>query len=312
MRHLFALFALTFACEGCTTLSLKRQSLRLAESSVDLRYRETMENLAIIAANPAMLPAFSTIYSGSTNVADTVPFNANNAWSIGKLAAPTTYAFNMDYPLSRAITQNWSLDPTIAPEKLRAMRCACWWALFGPLCAFGDCSSLERFEKPALPGYYFDVADKLRALPAGWIQRGLFYEVPKCASYQAHCGELYVWVMPSDMEYLSRFVLILQGIARVTDDSVYYPKVNTSKVVLDLMQFDKHDTTLQNAWNANPSLKSTDGQGFYTSKVTLDIDEDGWVTPGQGVPSLPRKTRYDNVGTTSDLKSSIIAAIKGP
>ena len=139
----FSLLAL--ASIGCTSMSLKRQSLRHAESAVDLRYREVVENLAILAANPGMLPAFSTIYFGTTNVTDTIPFNANNAATVAKLGAPTTYSFTMDFPLSRQVTQNWSLDPTVVPEKLRAIRCACWWMLYGPNCQIGDCSSLYAY-----------------------------------------------------------------------------------------------------------------------------------------------------------------------
>ena len=38
------------------------------------------------------------------------------------------------------------------------------------------------------------------------------------------------------MHCLSAFTLIIQGIARVKDDSVLYPPVKTSKIVLDVSQ----------------------------------------------------------------------------
>jgi hypothetical protein len=293
IKFLLLLFSLNTQ-SGCTAMALKRHSIAHAESAVDLRYREAMENLAMIAANPATLPAFTTIFSGSTNVTDTVPFGTNNVWT-HPLHKLTTFASTLDFPMQRSVTQNWTLDPTIAPEKLRAMRCACWWVLYGPDNPFGDCSSLGKYHDGDQPGYYFDVAETLSNLPEGWVQHGACCDVPKDACYVASCRGKYVWVTPDSMEHLSSFVLVLQGIARVLDDSVYFPKISTRKVVLNMPKgFD--DAKL----------------GTTTNSVTVNIDHEGYVTPGSGVPSLPRKLHYDNVGTYSDLKSAISAAIKSP
>ena len=43
-----ALFWVLVVFTGCTTLSLRRQTLSHAESASDLRYREVMENLAMV------------------------------------------------------------------------------------------------------------------------------------------------------------------------------------------------------------------------------------------------------------------------
>jgi hypothetical protein len=296
------IFAL--ASTGCTTLALKRQSLKHSESAMDLRYREAIENLAVISANPAVLPAFTSIFSGTTNVQDTVPFNSNNVLSVGKAGAAASFAGTMDYPLTRSVTQNWTLDPTITPEKLRAMRCACWWIVFGPNNQCGDCSSLYAYSTQSPPGYYFDVAGRLAAIRPGWLRKGGKHDVSKAACYKAHCGDHYVWVLPNDMDCLSQFALILQSIARVQDDSVLFPKINTTKVVLDAS---KLTPQLKQDW-----LADTEYNGFKTNKITLYVDQDGFPTPGSGIPSLPRKVRFDNVGLASDLKSAIVAALKGP
>src|SRR6185437_1372711 len=256
----------------------------------------------MISANPAVLPAFTSIFSGTTNVQDILPFNSNNALSVGKAGAATSYAGTMDYPLTRSVTQNWTLDPTITPEKLRAMRCACWWVLFGPNNQCGDCSCLYAYSTRSQPGYYFDVAGRLAAIRPGWLRTGRKHDVPKAACYKAHCGDQYVWVLPQDMDCLSQFVLILQSIARVQDDSVLFPKTNTTKVVLDASKLTR---PLQHDWLADDA-----GGNFKTSKVTLYVDQDGFQTPGSGLPSLPRKVRFDNVGLASDLKSAIVAALK--
>ena len=52
-----------------------------AESSTDLRYREVMENLTITADNPATLPAYFSIYSGTTGVNDMVKATSTSVWS---------------------------------------------------------------------------------------------------------------------------------------------------------------------------------------------------------------------------------------
>jgi hypothetical protein len=318
MRGSFLCCLLLACTNGCTTLALNRQSLLQTSSAVDVRYREVMENLAMLKADPLKLPAFSSIYSGTTNIADTVPVNLNNSASISKAGAPLTYAFSMDYPLSRAVTQNWTLDPTIAPEKLRAMRCAYSWVLFGPNCQCGDCSSLENYAEGAPPGYYFNVANQLLAIPPGWIHSGRKCNVPKGAYYAANCGDVYVWVMPQDMEYLTSFFLVIQEIARVSDDSVLYPKVNTSKIVLDLSKYANGPLENDSTGPAPTEMKKEWGDLYSKDdvrrigKVTVYVDQYGWVTPGAGLPAVPRKARLDNVGTASDLKSAILAAIKGP
>lgn len=52
-------------------LSLERHSVAQADSAVDLRYREVMDNLAQNYADPSTLPRLVTIYSGIVSVQDT-------------------------------------------------------------------------------------------------------------------------------------------------------------------------------------------------------------------------------------------------
>ena len=84
------------------------------------------------------------------------------------------------------VTSNWTLDPVVAPEKLRAMRAATRWVVLGPEHVGPDGRLLKGYNSPyyqVTPGYYamapapspalppekpdfyFDVEDRLCALP---------------------------------------------------------------------------------------------------------------------------------------------------
>ena len=53
------------------------------------------------------------------------------------------------------------------------------------------------------------------------------------------------------------------------------------------------------------------GENYHAS-ATLNVDPNGFLTPGQNQPALPLKARIDNVGQYADLKSVINAAAKSP
>jgi hypothetical protein len=283
-------------------MALKRQTESHAQSSADLRYREVMENLALIYENPAALPAYCSIYSGSTDITDTIPVSAGSTWS--RILIPHAFtvftAQTLDFSTSRNIKKNWTLDPTVVPEKIHAMRCACWWVLFGENNRLGDSLTLEKFPSGPLnanwpEGYYFDVANRLRALPPDWLHVGSWGDVPWHACYRAGCGGKHVWVTEDGKQGLSQFTLVLQDIARASCDAMHYPRVATTEYVL----------SGGSGGGATP-IPGSRGE----TKITLYVDQNGYVTPGNGIASLPRKNRFDNVGNNSDLKSSVIAATK--
>ncbi len=297
MKRFVVALAAVVLCSGCTTLSLRRQTLSHVESAADLRYREVMENLALVYDNPAALPAYCSIYYGTTDVADTIPVTAGLTWArtIPKIGAAFT-AFStasLDFATTRSIKKNWSLDPTVVPEKLYAMHCACWWVLFGPGNQLGDSLTLEKYDKSYPDGMYFDVADRLRTIPAGWLHCGRKSDAASGSCFRAGCRDKSVWVDADGLLALSQFTLVLQQIARTESDSAMFPQPTTETIVLA-------------AANDSLGLGNND-----EAKVTVYIDGKGFVTPGQNASSLPRKVRLDNVGTGSDLKSSLSAATKG-
>jgi hypothetical protein len=92
-----------------------------------------------MAVNRWVLPTYCTIYAGTATVSDTAAINSSSlTFAREAIAAGGTFTTldtaTLDPQLQRQVTQNWTLDPTSAPEALTAMRCACWWALDGPAC----------------------------------------------------------------------------------------------------------------------------------------------------------------------------------
>jgi hypothetical protein len=196
-------------------MSLERHTIAQTDSAMDLRYREVMDNLALVAGNPSALPSYATIFTGSAAVQDT-----------GQLASTTTWPYSvgseaLNPSLTRQITQNWTLDPLLDPERMEAIRAACQWVLGGPERLSRDSMSLliRPDQAPQGPDRHFGVADQLGQLPPGWLGVGKRSEVPACALYRAHCGDTWVWVTPDGMKGLADFTLILLNIARVPINS---------------------------------------------------------------------------------------------
>ncbi len=131
------LFVLIFVVSpGCTSVALKRATVSHANSSTDLRYQEVIENLAMSAANPDILPAYSSIYAGTTDINDNVRATSASVWARTALQHPLRFTQffstqTADFLGSRAVKSNWTLDPTVVPEKLRAMQAACRWVAHG-------------------------------------------------------------------------------------------------------------------------------------------------------------------------------------
>jgi hypothetical protein len=267
---------------------------------MDLRYQEVVENLAMIADNPWALPAYSSIFSGTTDVNDSIQVSSQTTWS-RVLTKPsgsvTTFGTEtLDIPASRAVKENWSLDPTIVPEKVRAMRAACWWMLYGPERVGEDGKWLGKYAANMSPGCYFDVAKRLAWIKPGWIKISCKTRAPARACYSATCRDTTVWVMPEDMQYLSEFLLVIQSIARMNMDASYYPHTKNRTVTW------KNTSDTASIKKALNDIHATD--------VTMFLDDKGRPAPSEKDPVIPIKKRVDNIGTNSELKSVINASAK--
>ena len=208
MRFLLLAVALVGSA-GCTMVSLERHTVSQVDSAVDLRYQEVLDNLALIAHDPSALPSYASIFSGTIFVQDQGQLVSTNIFPFTGAVAPGSISGNGSF--NRQISQNWTLDPISAPEKIEAIRGCCQWVLGGPNSVPPASTSLLRnpHDEPPGPNRHFGVADRLANLPNCWLCVGSFKDVPVCARYKAHRGDKWVWVMPQGMKGLSDFTLII-------------------------------------------------------------------------------------------------------
>jgi hypothetical protein len=309
------ILASVLATAGCTTLSLERHTLAQSESVSDIRYHEVMDNLAMIANNPAALPAYSSIFAGTAQVTDTLSFASTTVWQAKGVSGNTKQGFFTEtaIPLvSRNVVENWSLDPLVAPEKLEAIRCACQWVLYGPEKALTTCPGLlASAEQDPSPGRHFDVLDKLRRLPTGWLHIGNLKDVPVCARYRAHCGDKWVWVTKDGMQGLADFTLVLQDIARVninSDSLFYWP---TPPCVYTRISGPPSE---EGAGKGPPGPgKAPPGKetraATDTERMTLEVSAYVNRDGGPLVPGVPYHAfRYENLGSDPSFRSQVSAA----
>ena len=65
MRVCTAVILAAAACTGCTHRQLDRSTLRQAGTVTDLQYRQVLTNLAMVHANPDVLPYFAVVGTGA-------------------------------------------------------------------------------------------------------------------------------------------------------------------------------------------------------------------------------------------------------
>ena len=71
-----------------------------------------------------------------------------------------------------------------------------------------------------------------RTSPAGWLHcADGRCAVPKTACYWQGSHGKYVRVEPDGVSGLSQFLLVIQGIARVSYDTLYYPRPRTRQII---------------------------------------------------------------------------------
>lgn len=226
---LLTLLMSTTAGAGCTTWATERHTVAQAATAEGLRYCEVLDALALVANNPGALPTYASVYTGTTKITDTGSPASTTVWAAKGFMQSTVHGFfsetagspSPNSPLAnRTVIQNWALDPVVVPEKLEAIRCACQWVIYGPNAVCADCYGLlETPDQVPFPGRHFGVADRLAALPRGWLHIGKRADVPLGACFKWHCGHTWVWVMPDGLQGLADFALVIQDIARVYANS---------------------------------------------------------------------------------------------
>ena len=201
MRGCTVLVALAIAAvagTGCTHRQLDRSTLRQAGTVTDIQYRQVLNNLAMVHANPDILPYFAVVGTGGTAVTDQASVNAELEWTGSAL-------FRQMYVpgASREVQEQWTLAPVVNPDKLRAIRC-----LF-QLVVLGEATDRESHKllKAFLGESYMEWVRR------GWYGVGGCRDVPRGACYVTHCGHTYVWVMPDGLEALTRLTIVVLDVA---------------------------------------------------------------------------------------------------
>ena len=202
---------------GCTYDELRRDTSNVEKTMADLRFEGILNNLALMAHNPAALPNPVAVSTGNVSVSDLGTASTNDMFNPHGLTQWQLAVAS----LQRQVTEQWALQPLHKPDKLRLMRCAFDILLDSPLATCGD------------PGCGPDCYKRLRdflatedttpdlhcSIPRGWFSVGRACDVPKDACFSAHYCDTYVWVMPDGIDGLSRFTLTILRIA-LTDQEI--------------------------------------------------------------------------------------------
>jgi hypothetical protein len=294
-RFTFAVILLSSSLCGCTTLSLERHTLEQNTTLMDIRYRQVLENLALIASNPGNLPSYSNILTGVPQVNDMAQFGSTTTWAnvspAKGIGSQSGFGSEQISPMaSRAVNESWTLFPVTSPEQLLAIKCSCKWVLSGEESARQDYPTLldpppTKKMGPSLSDRHFGVAAKLAQLQCGWLHVGTKCDFPHNAVYKAHCDGIWVWVTPEGMKGLSDFTAIIQEIAltQVNSPSLFYAaKADTVSVTVN-------------------QRANQDNQALW--KFSVDRNNDNY-----GIPDVPYRARYDNLGTDAFIKSLINAS----
>jgi len=200
MRVPFILVAgwLLVLSAGCTHLKLRDSTLLQSHTTTDLQYQQVLTNIAMFERNAEVLPAFSVVGTGGTSVNDQATLGMELEWDPSQLARKMLAAGG-----TREVEEQWTLAPVVNPDKLRAIRCVFQIVVRGVV-TDRECDTLLK--------------DYLGEGYMEWIQRGWYCtgrrcDVPKDACYCAHCGDLYVWVMPEGIDALTRLTVATLNIA---------------------------------------------------------------------------------------------------
>lgn len=159
---------------GCTTMALEHYTVNQSLLVSDLRYRQVLKCLAVVANDPRVLPSFAVISWGQTTVSDTVGIDSMTVWDhavdgFSKQSFMLTGKRNPDL--------SWTVDPIASEPLVEGIRDACLWMLQGPPAPESDAMALLR--SPAYEehsGYHLGVADQLARIRPGlarcWLSRG--------------------------------------------------------------------------------------------------------------------------------------------
>ena len=239
-------------------------------SVVDMRYRQTIQGLAIVANNPGVMPSVALNSGGTATVSNTVGLESSTTWDQAVLGFSKQL---LNLSGKHVPQQQWTVAPVVPQPNLEAIYAAFLWVIYGP--PPEGTIGMERlrgFVHGDTTSYHFDVARYLSILPPNWLGRGRDCDVPRDACYRAHCGDTYVWVSPGGMPAFSEFVLVILDIATTDPTSLVYAQ---PKAAVDIVAY---------------------GTKYQSSSKPLYT-----ITEARGVAQMPDKSIH--VGISSAFKA---------
>jgi hypothetical protein len=243
MRTTSLLAVLSLISCGCVSTSLEHYALNQALTVSDMRYKQVMHDLAVVADNRGSLPSFALTAGGLANVTHTVSIDTATLWdaAVKGFSKETLAAFGQHNP-----ELQWTLDPIVSEPQLEALGYACMWALDGPpppgsramealreltIEDIYGCPDCDVVKLP--PGYRFGVVKQLCSIPHGWVHIGSKGCIPKDAVYHASHGKTSVWVTREGLPHLSDFTLVVLDIATVDPKSLVIPTPTVSVTITE-------------------------------------------------------------------------------
>ena len=203
LRHFLGILAL--AVHGCAADQMRVTAIRVAARVPEVYQTQIMDNLARTAANPGSMPYLSRLFNGTASSTDTASLVSSLT---GQAHAFTSVNYGLS-SLSRGVQANIGIDPIDNPDKLAAMQVA-YRKVVAP--RFRDSRNVRHLPRLPVKGY-----ESLRRFPpaAGMAPDRMQADVPRGAATVAHCGATYVWVMPQDLDALTRFTYFILNVATV-------------------------------------------------------------------------------------------------
>jgi len=293
MRQTLSLLAGIILFSGCTHRALQNHTVNQVSTLTDLRSQTVLANFAILSGDPSAIPFYSVLSGGGTQVLDGGNVASGLEWK-----DPYEFSKTLGLDARRELTENWQMDPVNDPEKLRAMRAAYQWALFGRESL--DDKAVENLRR-------FEVEDQLSTLPQNWICCGDKRDLPKGVCLQAKWCRHAVWVLPENHHWFHEFVLIIQDIATIDLNSLHPPKTKVTEVYT-------YDTTPGFDGRLHKVERTTETLTTQVAPDTASLSADLFSDPNPNVPptpaaqraiqeTRPAKPRLDYSGSDSRLRS---------
>jgi hypothetical protein len=220
-----------------------------------------LNNVAMFVENPNAMPYYLTIGTGTTSVQDTAGTKNVFNWDLfSNMGKATLWYFDKssaELDLQNQSQDQWSSAAVLNPDELILMRCVYQKVVARPAC---DCDQklMQFFGKK--PGF-------MEAMRPGWYSIGCKHDVPKCAVAVGHCGKTYVWVMPENLDYLTRLTLAILDIATIQPTAIGEKVTPPDPNVARIKEDEEHAKALAEVLHNYPPPASGE---FEAAKVTLD------------------------------------------